>query len=158
ALGSAAAPAQEKGESPKAPELEQLFRQAMQNIGDAERLFVQRRYNEALKRLASAAGQMDQIEGKTKDRRIRINLAGARQTSASMYAAVGLDEVALKYARRAEAIYEGLIADGMIGNERFPDAKAIGYTNAHHIECLDFLARLHMKLGEYEKALPYCER
>ena len=157
-LGLAPARAQEEPTAPPADDVQQLRREYVGLVGEAERLFATGHQGEALRRLDAAAGRMDQVEGKLKDRRDRMELAFCRRTSASMYAWAGRYEIAIKWARKAEAVYDGLIADGQIGNERYPEAKAIGYTNAHHLECLAFLGRMLARVGEYEKALPYCER
>ena len=120
----------------------QLLNQLSMLTGNAERLWSTRNFSESLQSCKAAVLRVNALEGKLTDRRPLVELAGCCKAIGALYSSASQHANALQLLLKAESIYDDLIARGMIGNEKYPEAKANGYTNAHHLECLDHIARL----------------
>jgi CHAT domain-containing protein len=150
--------AQPQPTEPSAEELARLKKEYTDRIGKLERLYAEQKFRAMPPLMDEAAERMRKAGPFLKDRRARVELAFCWYTLGAFYEMFGQPEVGLKAALTAETVYDALIADGQIGNEAFPDAKKMGYTNVHHLNCLHRIGMMYLRLGEPEKALPYVKR
>ncbi|WP_162136262.1 tetratricopeptide repeat protein, partial [Zavarzinella formosa] len=144
--------------APSAGQVEGWKREYLQRIGEIERLYAGRKFVELPPLVNEAADRMLKVEIHLKDRRSRVELAVSWALLGAIHEQFGKPGEAVRSLLRAEALWDGLIRDGQIGNETLPDDMRKVYTNPHHHNFLQQFGMMSLRLGEPEKGVAYIQR